>query len=220
MRKESLLCHVKKAFKYATTGSKEHRYVFPNLTHGLKLDGIDQVWVADITYIRLQLQFVYLAVVLDRFSRKIIGWALATHMEPTLTLAALEMALRSRRPRAGEVIHHSDRGSQYACSEYVERLRQAGFLISMSKRGSPYDNAAAESFMKTLKQEEVHLKEYETVNDVKKHIPHFLERVYNRERLHSSLGYQTPEEFEQNLKIPKFRARIKNQEIGAFNLIP
>ena len=219
MRENSLLCHVKRAFKYSTTDSKHHYYTYPNLTHGLKLTRINQVWVSDITYVKLELEFVYLAVVLDRFSRKVIGWAIAKHMEPTLTLAALEMALRARRPKDG-CIHHSDRGSQYACQQYVERLKAVGIKISMSKKASPYDNAAAESFMKTLKHEEVHLNEYRTLEDVKKRVPYFIERVYNRERLHSSLGYWSPEEFEQKLALSSFRVKIKKQELGAHNLIP
>jgi transposase InsO family protein len=186
----------------------------------LTLTRLNQVWVADITYVRLELQFVYLAVVLDRYSRKVVGWAVADHMETSLTLTALEMALRARQPQPGELIHHSDRGSQYASREYVEKLKQAGILISMSKRGSPYDNAAAESFMKTLKHEEVYLNEYRNLEDVRKRVPYFIERVYNHERLHSSLGYLSPEEFEQNLKWPSFKAKLKNQDFGAHNTIP
>ena len=162
----------------------------------LEVNGRNQVWVADITYIRILTGFVYLAVVLDLFSRKVIGWALSEQIDAQLTLAALRMALEDRGP-VKDCIHHSDRGVQYACHAYVRELQAAGMRISMSRKGNPYDNAAAESFMKTLKYEEVYLWDYQSVEDVKHRIPYFLQEVYNQKRLHSALGYVTPQDFEQ-----------------------
>jgi len=152
--------------------------------------------VADITYIRILTGFLYLAVILDLFSRKVIGWALSHHIDTQLTLTALRMALEERRPPCG-CIHHSDRGVQYASYAYVDELRGAEMQISMSRKGNPYDNAAAESFMKTLKYEEVYLWDYRTVEDVRERIPYFLQEVYNQKRLHSALGYCPPNEFEE-----------------------
>ena len=159
---------------------------------------LNQAWVADITYIRILTTFVYLAVILDIFSRKVIGYAISKRIDTPLTLSALRMAIQIRSPNPG-CIHHSDQGVQYASSEYVELLKQHGFQISMSRKGNPYDNAMAESFMKTLKQEEVYLWDYETLDDVKKRVPFFIEEVYNKKRLHSSIGYVPPEEFEAGL---------------------
>jgi len=153
-------------------------------------------WVADITYIRILTGFLYLAVVLDLFSRKVIGWAISEQIDAQLTLAALRMALEERGSVEG-CIHHSDRGVQYACYAYVQELEGAKMRISMARKGNPYDNAAAESFMKTLKYEEVYLWDYQSVEDVKHRIPYFLQEVYNQKRLHSALGYVTPQEFEQ-----------------------
>lgn len=163
------------------------------------MTGLNQVWVADITYIRIRTGFVFLAVILDVYSRRVIGWALSKRLDRTISLSALRMALRHRTPPPG-VIHHSDRGEQYACEEYVEILKKTGFYISMSAKGNPYENAFAESFMKTLKHEEVHLWEYENFLDVVERVPFFIEEVYNRKRLHSGIGYVPPEEFEELLK--------------------
>lgn len=195
MREQSLQCQIKR--RWVKTTDSEHGYrVYPNLLKGLEVGGRNQVWVADITYIRILTGFLYLAVVLDLFSRKVIGWALSEQIDAELTLAGLRMALAERGAVKG-CIHHSDRGVQYACHAYVEELEAAGMRISMARKGNPYDNAAAESFMKTLKCEEVYLWDYHSLEDVKHRIPYFLQQVYNHKRLHSALGYVTPEEFEQ-----------------------
>jgi transposase InsO family protein len=159
------------------------------------LTGLDQLWVADITYIRLIAEFIFLAVILDAFSRRCIGWCLSRRIDTNLTLTALRMALNKRHVSAA-LIHHSDQGVQYAANEYVELLRANHIRISMSRRANPYDNALAESFMKTLKYEEVHLFEYQNINEAHRRIGYFLEDVYNQKRLHSSLGYRPPCEFE------------------------
>jgi putative transposase len=195
MREQSLQCQVKR--RWVRTTDSDHGYrIYPNLVKGLAIEELNQVWVADITYIRILTGFLYLAVVLDLFSRKVIGWALSEQIDSQLTLAALRMALEERGPVEG-CIHHSDRGVQYACHAYVEELEAAKMRISMARKGNPYDNAAAESFMKTLKCEEVYLWDYQSVEDVKGRIPYFLQEVYNQKRLHSALGYLTPQEFEQ-----------------------
>ena len=195
LREESLQCQVKR--RWVKTTDSNHGYaVYPNLLKGVEVIRPNQVWVADITYIRILSGFLYLAVVLDLFSRKVIGWALSDRIDAELSVQALRMALEEREP-VGGCIHHSDRGVQYACHAYVEELRAAGMRISMARKGNPYDNAAAESFMKTLKCEEVYLWDYQTVKDVKERIPYFLEQVYNHKRLHSALGYCPPNEFEQ-----------------------
>ena len=198
MRKEGLLCRVRRAFA-RTTDSKHGFKRYPNLLPDLSITGINQVWVADLTYIRLREQFVFLAVILDSFSRKVIGWDLSTRLEHEGCLRALEMALAKRQPAPG-FIHHSDQGVQYACTEYTGRLDQVGARISMSRKGNPYDNARAESFMKTLKSEEVYLLEYRDFAHAQARIGHFIEEVYNHERLHSALGYLPPEEFEAGLQ--------------------
>ena len=194
MREESLLCQLRRHF-LVTTNSAHGYPTYPNLLAEVELTGIDQAWVADLTYIRLPTVFVYLACVLDAFSRRCIGWKLSRQIDTRLTLAALEMALQTRQPVPG-LIHHSDRGVQYASTEYVARLDQVQTQVSMSATGNPYDNAKAESFFKTLKYEEVYLKEYQTFAEAEAHISQFIEAVYNTKRLHSSLGYRPPVEFE------------------------
>lgn len=194
MREDNLLCLRKKRFG-VTTDSNHAFAVYPNLVPTLKLDGVDQLWVADITYIHLLHEFIYLAVILDAYSRRCIGWALESYLDARLTVAALDMALVSRNVRPG-LVHHSDRGVQYACGDYTAILKAHGIQISMSRRGNPYDNARAESFMKTLKYEEVYLNEYQTMNQARTDIGQFLEMVYNQKRLHSALGYLPPAEFE------------------------
>lgn len=194
MQEEGLVCKVKK--KWVRTTDSNHNYrVYPNLLRGAEVTGVNQAWVADITYIRILTAFVYLAVILDAFSRKVVGWAISLRIDTELTRAALRMAIETRRPPEG-CIHHSDRGVQYAAHEYVDDLNAAGMMISMSRKGNPYDNAQAESFMKTLKNEEVYLWDYRTFEDVKERIPYFIEDVYNEIRLHSALGYCPPNEYE------------------------
>jgi putative transposase len=199
MREDNLLCLRRRAFVPATTDSVHGWRVVPNLTHGMILTGIDQLWVADITYIRMREEFAFLAVVLDAFSRRVIGWALETHLQASLAITALTMALAARRPAPGSLIHHSDRGVQYACRDYTSILEAHDIRPSMSRIGCPYDNAKAESFMKTLKQEEVDGRTYRDIHDARSTIGAFLEDVYNRQRLHSALAYRPPVEFEANL---------------------
>jgi putative transposase len=194
MRADNLLCLRQRPF-VRTTDAKHHWPLYPNLVPQLELTGVNQLWVADITYVRLRWEFIYLAVVLDAFSRRCIGWQLARHLHVDLTLAALQMALATCRVLPG-LVHHSDRGVQYAAQRYTNLLTTHAIQISMSRRGNPYDNAQAESFMKTLKYEEVYLNDYETLAEAGASIGHFLEEVYNRKRLHSALGYRPPAEFE------------------------
>ena len=194
MREDNLLCLRRRKF-VVTTDSAHALPVYPNLARGMTLTDLDQLWVADITYLRLRTEFVYLAVILDAFSRRVIGWALGRTMEDTLTLRALRMALDQRKPAPG-LVHHSDRGVQYACRDYTDLLRAHGIVISMSRQANPYDNAKAESFMKTLKYEEVFREDYRDVAEAHASIGRFLEQVYNQKRLHSALGYRPPAEFE------------------------
>jgi transposase InsO family protein len=195
MRADNLLCLRKRRFVH-TTNSDHRLPIYPNLVPELRVTKCDQLWVSDITYIRLGREFIYLAVVLDAFSRRVIGWALERSLETELALGALRMALSARTVTA-ELVHHSDRGVQYASADYTALLKEQHIRISMSRRGNAYDNAQAESFMKTLKYEEVYLREYETMTESRASISHFLEAVYNQKRLHSALGYLPPVEFEQ-----------------------
>jgi len=198
MREDNLLCVRKRKF-VVTTDSNHTRKVYPNLARDMILTAINQLWRADITYIRLRDEFVFLAVILDAYSRGVIGWALDRTMEDSLTLTALRMAL-SRRVVGSGLVHHSDRGSQYASNDYTDLLKANGIDISMSRKGNPWDNAACESFMKTLKYEEVLRNEYRDLADVRASIREFLENIYNQKRLHSALGYMPPATFEANQK--------------------
>jgi transposase InsO family protein len=197
LREDNLLCVRKRKF-VVTTDSNHGRKVYPNLARDLVLTGVDQLWRADITYIRLREEFVFLAVILDAFSRRVIGWALDRNMEDELTLTALRMALAHRSIQPG-LVHHSDRGSQYASTDYRDLLKSHGIDISMSRKANPWDNAACESFMKTLKYEEVLRNEYRDLAEARASIREFLEKIYNRKRLHSALGYVPPAEFEAQL---------------------
>jgi putative transposase len=194
MRESDLLVRPLRGF-IITTDSKHRFPVYPNLYRNQWPDAPNRIWVADITYIRLPLGFVYLAAIMDVFSRKIVGWALSKSLEATLVMDALTMALKDRKPPPG-LIHHSDRGVQYASHEYTDLLKQHGAQISMSRKGNPYDNAVAESFFKTLKKEEVYLSDYQTPEEARRQIQRFIEQVYNQKRLHSSLGYVPPAEYE------------------------
>jgi putative transposase len=194
--------------KYIVTTDSEHDLpVFRNVAATLKLTGINQLWVADITYIRLREQFLYLAVVLDAYSRRVVGWALDESLETSLVVTALRKAIADRQPGAG-LVHHSDRGTQYASREYIALLEEYGIEPSMSRAGRPYDNAMCESFIKTLKQEEIYTRQYRDRADLELHIAEFLEQYYNQRRLHSALGYRSPESFERSLRLPRPTAQM------------
>jgi transposase InsO family protein len=208
MREDNLLCLRRSAFRPATTDSDHAWRIWPNLARKVVPMAVNRLWVADITYVRLAEEFVYLAVILDAFSRKVIGWALEDHLQASLAIAALEMALAGRDVRRGELIHHSDRGVQYACGDYIHRLEQAGIQPSMSRAGCPYDNAMAESFMKTLKHEEVDASAYRDLAHARATIATFIEDVYNRQRLHSALNYLSPVEFETRSSLQAATQRL------------
>jgi|HubBroStandDraft_6_1064221.scaffolds.fasta_scaffold170735_2 putative transposase len=198
MREDNLLAIGKRKFVF-TTDSRHQLKVYVNLAKRMELTAINQLWVADITYIRLRTEFVYLAVVIDRFSRRVIGWALDRSLSARLAVQALQQAIAARQPKAG-LVHHSDRGIQYASNDYVEVLTAHQMTPSMSQPANPYDNAVCESFMKTLKHEEIYCNEYRDIEDLRAHIGEFIDTYYNRLRLHSALGYRTPEEFENDLQ--------------------
>lgn len=204
LREDNLLCVRKRKF-VVTTNSNHGLRVYPNLAAGMVLTGVNQLWRADITYIRLLEEFVYLALILDAWSRKGIGWALGRTLEATLTIEALKMALATRRPAPG-LVHHSDRGVQYAASDYTDLLQGHGIVISMSRKGNPWDNAACESFIKTLKYEEVLRQDYRDLGEARASIQVFIEKVYNQKRLHSALGYRPPAEFEAQQAVPNMEA--------------
>lgn len=197
LRADNLLCLRRQAFVH-TTDSRHDLPVHPNLARELTVTGIDQLWVSDITYVRLQAEFVYLAVILDAYSRRVVGWALGRTLQAELAIAALQMALDARRPAPG-LVHHSDRGVQYASLAYTALLKDQGIRISMSGKGNPYDNAQAESFMKTLKYEEVYRNEYRDFEEAYRLIGYFIGQVYNQRRLHSALNYMPPAKFERSL---------------------
>jgi transposase InsO family protein len=195
MKEDNLLAARRR--KFVATTDSEHRFVvYPNLAQHLVLGAVNQLWVADITYVRLEGEFVYVAVVLDGFSRRVVGWAVQRDLQTSLPLKALERAIENRRPQAG-LVHHSDRGTQYASNDYVQRLESIGAVCSMSRAGRPWENGKCESFIKTLKQEEIDARGYRTLEELERNIAEFMEQIYNRVRLHSALGYLSPEEFER-----------------------
>jgi putative transposase len=218
MRQDNLLCLRKRPFVPVTTDSLHGWRVYPNLAYHMQTTGIDQLWVADITYVRMREEFAYLAIVLDAFSRRVIGWALETHMQASLPIAALKRALEARQPAPHSLVHHSDRGVQYACSDYIDVLGKHAITASMSRPANPYDNAKAESFMKTLKQEEVDGSDYRDSHHARRAIGQFLETVYNRQRLHSALDYRPPVEFEANL--PRVRPATSRRSMIATATCP
>ena len=195
MREDNLLGIQPKRF-VVTTNSNHKLEVYLNLARRMKLTGINQLWVADITYIRLRAEFVYLAVILDGFSRRVVGWALDRTLTARLTIGALEPAIEKRKPEPG-LVHHSDRGFQYAGAEYVALMEKYGMVPSMSRPANPYDNASCESFIKTLKREEIYANKYADLEHLRANVAEFIEEYYNRQRLHSALGYRPPEEFER-----------------------
>jgi putative transposase len=209
MREDNLLSLRKRKF-VVTTDSSHGRLVYPNLIADLTLTMLNQVWVADITYIRLREEFIFLAVVLDAFSRRVLGWELGESLQTSLAIGALDRALADR-PISTHIIHHSDQGVQYASADYVDRLRELGFQISMSHKGAPWENGRAESFIKTLKAEEVSLKQYRDLEQARRSIGHFLEDVYNWRRLHSALGYLPPAQFEARYNSPRTKEAASRQ---------
>jgi putative transposase len=211
MREDNLLAIGRRKY-VLTTDSRHTLKVYLNLASRMELTGINQLWIADITYIRLAGEFVYLAVVIDRYSRKVVGWSLDRSLAVKLTIAALNQAVQNRQPPPG-LVHHSDRGIQYASRDYVEVLKTHDITPSMSRTANPYDNAACESFMKTLKYEEIHCRQYSTIEELSTNMEEFIDQYYNRKRLHSALGYRTPEEFEA--LAPKYPATLETRSATA-----
>lgn len=219
MREDNLLSL--QARKYVFTTDSRHRWpVYPNLAPGLRVTGINQLWVADITFVRLRWNYIYLAVILDAYSRRVIGWELSESLDAGLAVRALKMALRERQWEPGRLVHHSDRGIQYAAGDYVALLEEREILISMSRKGNPYDNAKAERFMRTLKQEEVQGRAYDSIEEARRRIGEFLEETYNRQRLHSALQYLTPVEFEQRQMAVKVAGSVEGLENGETRFPP
>ena len=198
MKKYDLHARIRRAFVHTTDSNHSHR-VYPNLLPARTVMGLDEVWTADLTYIRIGNGFVYLAIILDLYSRRVVGWHVSKRIDGDLAVVALRMAIERRNPKPG-CIHHSDRGVQYLCKEYIELLKTHKFWISNSAKGNPYDNAWTERFMRTLKQEEVYLANYETYLDVIENLPRFIEEVYNEKRVHSGIDYMTPNELEEMVR--------------------
>jgi putative transposase len=215
MREDNLLAVQPRTFRVTTDSAHEFE-VYLNLASRMRLTGIDQLWVADITYIRLQREFVYLAVILDAFSRRVVGWALDRSLASRLAIAALERAIARRQPPPG-LVHHSDRGIQYASVEYVTLVQAHHMISSMSRPANPYDNASCESFMKTLKREEIYANDYRTLEHLATNIEQFIEQYYNRCRLHSALGYRPPEEFERASESGQVSRQLEGATIRFFN---
>jgi hypothetical protein len=214
MREDNLLAVQPRQF-VVTTKSDHKLEVYLNLARRLKLSGVDQLWVADITYIRLKREFVYLAVILDGFSRKVVGWQLERTLATGLALGALQHAIAARKPAPG-LVHHSDRGVQYASEGYVALLERHGMTPSMSRPANPYDNASCKSFLKTLKREEIYANQYRDLDHLRGNIEEFIERYYNRQRLHSALGYRSPEEFERQAKDPNSMTQLCSPKLEFF----
>ena len=212
MKKYDLQVRIRRAFVRTTDSNHPHR-VFPNLLPGRTVMGLNEVWTADLTYIRIGNGFVYLAIILDLYSRRVVGWHVSKRIDGELAVTALEMAIECRKPKPG-CIHHSDRGVQYLCDDYIALLKRSGFWISNSAKGNPYDNAWTERFMRTLKQEEVYLANYETYLDVIENLPKFIEEVYNEKRVHSGINYLTPVEFEEMI-----RKDLSNPDNRRFDLL-
>jgi transposase InsO family protein len=217
MREDNWLAVQPRQF-VVTTKSDHKLEVYLNLARRLKLTGIDQLWVADITYIRLKTEFVYLAVILDGFSRKVVGWSLERSLASRLAIVALEQAIVGRQPSVG-LVHHSDRGVQYASAEYVAVLEKHGMIPSMSRPANPYDNASCESFLKTLKREEIYANQYSDLEQLRTNIEEFIEKYYNRQRLHSALGYRSPEEFEQQAEHSDSMTQFRSPTVSFFRSI-
>jgi putative transposase len=214
MREDNLLAVQPRQF-VVTTDSDHELEVYLNLASRMKLTGIDQLWVADITYIRLKVEFVYLAVILDGFSRKVVGWALDRTLASRLAITALEQAIGKRQPPPG-LVHHSDRGVQYASADYIAILEKQGMIPSMSRPANPYDNASCESFIKTLKREEIYANQYDDLEHLRMHIEEFIEQYYNRQRLHSALGYCSPEEFERKTEQVNSATEFRSATMSFF----
>jgi putative transposase len=214
MREDNLLAVQPRQF-VVTTDSDHKLEVYLNLASRMKLTGIDQLWIADITYIRLKTEFVYLAVILDGFSRKVVGWALGRTLASRLTITALEQAIAKRQPPPG-LVHHSDRGVQYASEEYIALLEKQRMISSMSRPANPYDNASCESFIKTLKREEIYANQYDDLEHLRANIEEFIEQYYNRQRLHSALGYCSPEEFERMAEHANSTAELRSASMEFF----
>jgi putative transposase len=214
MREDNLLAVQPRQF-VVTTDSDHELEVYLNLASRMKLTGIDQLWVADITYIRLKVEFVYLAVILDGFSRKVVGWALDRTLASRLAITALEQAIGKRQPPPG-LVHHSDRGVQYASEDYIAILEKQGMIPSMSRPANPYDNASCESFIKTLKREEIYANQYDDLEHLRMHIEEFIKQYYNRQRLHSALGYCSPEEFERKTEQVNSATEFRSATMSFF----
>jgi transposase InsO family protein len=216
MREDNLVAIRRR--KFVVTTDSDHRFrVHPNLAQSLELSSINQLWVADLTYLRLEQEFAYLAVVLDAYSRRVIGWELGRTLGVSLTLDAPEKAIADRRPKPG-LVHHSDQGAQYACQSYVDRLESCGAVLSMSRPGRPWENGRCESFIKTLKHEELDARQYRTLEELQEHVTEFIEQIYNLKRLHSALDYRSPIEFEKQHEssvgwMPATLSFLRHEEI-------